>query len=841
MAIETHGRYAPSEPAAYPGIIDDTRYAYEWNKPRKATDFDYDDEVNEPEVFSVSPLVAKHLERMKQDWQPLGSAVIQRIKEQAQEERSEHERKKATWAETPEGVEQRFNEQPPFIHQALLPKINWLRQNRDQKHINAFFMGSVRKALLRLDAVRQRQSVNSGHGYELAAYYFRRWPHLATFSKKQIITVAHEIAARLTEMFETECSAIGARPSEVSDDDLLWLYRHLGAEMFALRVTPPAWRSLNTKGDFSRNQCYSSLLRISNPDWWGRKLWRLRCEWRENQFRAAGVIHKKRMPYVSFDALNQWQEQRRKNRAFFQSHDLVDDEGNIVSLEDMVNASVSNPAIRRHELMNRMSGVELVAQSRGDVGIFLTITCPSKYHSNIHSGHQNPKWNHTTVRQGQQYLCNVWGRATSALKRQALRPYGFRVAEPHHDGTPHWHALLFMPQDQVKETLSILREYFIKEDRQELGRNTGARFKSKKMDPRKGSATAYVAKYISKNIDGYALDGELDTETGKSLKDTAKYAMAWASQHNIRQFQPFGQPPVTVWRELRKLSNQLTGIQKEAGIFQPGKQMLPDVAMDRVMAAADAGCFATYIEKQGGVLIPRECYTVRLAYEEAEEVNAYGESPEKIFGVFSPHIGITSRICTRLTKWKICAKHKTDNGKARSADAEEVSGLSPSAGGAWSSVNNSTGDQKIDEKIAPVAEIGSTSEPEIPVPDVDFDQLDDKERRAMLRRLRNQPPTRRNIICSSTIQRKKTAGDQAFSPQADELIAKVEEFARSLGWQLSQHETRRLAAGHKVDIDGRYYRARPDGCIYAGQLEPRARVSALMARINRLRDGAARA
>ncbi|MCM4741395.1 replication endonuclease, partial [Escherichia coli] len=92
-----------------------------------------------------------------------------------------------------------------------------------------------------------------------------------------------------------------------------------------------------------------------------------------------------------------WQEQRRKNRDFFKSHELVDEDGNVSSLEDMINKSTSNPAIRRHELMARMAGVELVAQSRGDVGIFLTITCPSKYHSNIASGHHNAKWNHSTV------------------------------------------------------------------------------------------------------------------------------------------------------------------------------------------------------------------------------------------------------------------------------------------------------------------------------------------------------------------------------------------------------------------------------------------------------------
>ncbi|OAT26555.1 phage replication protein [Buttiauxella ferragutiae ATCC 51602] len=638
----------------------------------------------------------------------------------------------AAWAETPEGIEDRLNNEPFFIREVWRKKITWLRANRENRHVNDFFMGTVKKSLLRLEVVRNRQGITNDASSELAAYWRGRWAHLAGFTKREAMSAAHEIAGRLEEMYATECAALNIELGTMSDKELNWLYAHLGREMLALRVTPPEWSK-----DFDRERIFTAILRMSSPDWWGNKIWRLRCDWRENQLRAAGAVHKKAHAYVSASYLAEWQEQRRKNREFFKSHELVDEHGNVSSLEDMINKSTSNSAIRRHELMARMAGAELVAQDRGDVGVFLTITCPSKYHSNIQSGHHNAKWNHTTVAEAQRYLCKVWSRATSALKRKDLRPYGFRVAEPHHDGTPHWHALFFMPKEDIKATVEIMRKYFIAEDREELGRNTGARFKAKRMDPRKGSATAYIAKYISKNIDGHALAGELDTESGRPLNETAKYAMAWASLHRIRQFQPIGQPPVTVYRELRKLSNQIVGQQKVASTFKRGAALLSDPAMDAVCAAADVGCFASYIKYQGGVLIPRDRYVVRLAYQPADEMNAYCEIPEKVFGVWSPHLGEVSRICTRLVKWKIRAKTTSDKAATRGTDLG-VALSSPTLGGAWSSVNNSTEDKKItdlmpfDEAMTEESEEGIT----------DFEAMDDATRRRLLRRLRETPPAR---------------------------------------------------------------------------------------------------
>ena len=56
-----------------------------------------------------------------------------------------------------------------------------------------------------------------------------------------------------------------------------------------------------------------------------------------------------------------------------------------------------------------------------------------------------------------------------------------------------------------------------------------------------------------------------------------------------------------------------------------GAPVLDNPRLDAILAAADAGCFATYIMKQGGVLVPRKYHLIRTAYEINEEPTAYGD------------------------------------------------------------------------------------------------------------------------------------------------------------------------------------------------------------------------
>ena len=763
MAGNARGRITPSPPPPFTGAATQPPGAFPWNEPRPAIN----PRAGEPPISA---------EEFHDRQQAAVNAIARLI---ALRQRDAWEIESREWHLSASGIRSRVNTLPVYLRQPLLNQIDWIEQHRPAEQRDAFIRNTILKSVQRLEQVKQTHAARTSAN-ELGAYWFRRWSHLAEQTRRQVLAWGNALAAQISEMFFTECRALNTALEEISDKDLLWLYRHLGREVRALRIRPPHWRSLNKR--FDKLLCLSALGRLMSADWWGRQVWRLRNDWRECQLRAIGQIHRRRNPYVSQDALSAWQEQRRKNRQFIATHELEDDEGNVASLEAMALASVSNPAIRRHELMARMMGVEQIAMSRGDTGLFLTITCPSRYHSNNHSGHANPKWNGATPSDAQRYLCKVWGRATAKLKRHDLRPYGFRVAEPHHDSTPHWHVLIFLPPDQVKPALDILRDYFTREDRAELGKNTAARFKAKKMDPRIGSATAYIAKYISKNIDGYALDGETDKETGRPLRETARLAMAWASQHRLRQFQPVGQPPVTVYRELRKLSNQLTSIMIKAGTYRPGASLLPDPVMDAVAAAADVGCFATYIQKQGGVLIPRESYAVRVAYEDSDEPNAYGETTRKITGVWSPHLGEGSRQCTRLKAWTIRKKQEV-----KTASASGSFDLQGGPAAPWSSVNNSTGDQKTRNPRELSTELSAEKMR-------DPASLTRQERRAALR-----------IMRSSCRDEKKSqnlpAAPPAVPPISDDLTAAVIALCATQGMAYTPDFAATLLRGARIRLD----------------------------------------
>ncbi|WP_024559765.1 replication endonuclease [Franconibacter pulveris 601] len=441
---------------------------------------------------------------------------------------------------------------------------------------------------------------------------------------------------------------------------------HLGELVMMINFTAPYWGALMAD-KLTERQAHSGMLRMMAPEWWYLRLKRARDLQREHLAIAVGQVQKAASAYVSRKTLGEWVEQKKRNLEFFKKFDLQNEEGQRIALDSMVHRSVANPAIRRCELMVRMRGFEDIADEMGLAGEFYTITAPSRYHAVHSKGGFVDQWNGCNPQDTQRYLCNVWAKARAAISRAGIHIFGFRVVEPHHDGTPHWHMLLFMRPQDVDTVRDIICYHARIADSEELQSPQAlkARFHVEPIDHELGSATGYIAKYISKNIDGFALDGEKDEETGENLRDMAKAVSAWASRWRIRQFQQIGGAPVTVWRELRRLRDQ----------------RLTDNRMDAVLAAADVGCWASYTQAQGGPLVARRDLIVRLAYEITEQGNEYAEDVQRIQGIYSPLIP-GSEVCTRLVKWAKVPKL---------AEASAEAGFSGGEAAPWSSVNNCTG------------------------------------------------------------------------------------------------------------------------------------------------------
>ena len=614
--------------------------------------------------------------------------------------------------------------EPVHVSKPLLERIKFFQGLERPKAYSRYLRETIRPCLERLDRVRESQ-MSASFRFMASHEGLEGLLILPEMNQEQIKRLSTLVSAHMSMCLDAACSDLFVT-DDVKPEQIRRSWEKVAVEAMRLDVIPPAFEQLRRKNRRRKPVPYDlipgSLARMMCADWWYRKLWQMRCEWREEQLRAVCLVNKKASPYVSYEAVIHKREQRRKSLEFFQSHELVNADGDTLDMEDVVNASSSNPAHRRNEMMACVKGLELIAEMRGDCAVFYTITCPSRFHATLNNGRPNPKWTSETVRQSSDYLVDTFAAFRKAMHKAGLRWYGVRVAEPHHDGTVHWHLLCFMRKKDRRTLTALLRKFAIREDRAELGNNTGPRFKSELINPRKGTPTSYIAKYISKNIDGRGLAKEISKETGKSLRDSAEHVSAWASLHRVQQFRFFGIPGRQAYRELRLLAGQAARAQ---GDKKAGAPVLENARLDAVLAAADAGCFATYIMKQGGVLVPRKHHLIRTAYELNDEPGTYGDHGIRIYGIWSPIL--EGRICTHAMKWKMVRK---------AVDVQEAT-ADQGACAPWTRGNNCP---PVEKTYQTGGQLPGSEEPAA-LPD--FENMSKKELRELTARLRLVKPKRR--------------------------------------------------------------------------------------------------
>jgi len=381
----------------------------------------------------------------------------------------------------------------------------------------------------------------------------------------------------------------------------------------------PAERFRFAKG--AMEQLSGAINRFACPLWWRRKLRKKQALVVEQLARDLRVVHKKSSPYVSEFTIRNRRERTSNNDKIMSELFVVPHSASpfaeFETLKDVADRSSTSGVQLAAELMVRIRGFEECAKVQGHVGEFYTLTAPSRFHSVLASGIPNKKYDGSSPTQAQDYFNDIWQRARAQFAKHDIRPYGFRVVEPHHDGCPHWHMLLFLDKGQSLIARRILKALCTEDSPKEL-RTSTARFKAIHIDPNKGSAAGYIAKYITKAVNGNNISSVKCQEAGDLTvlpAEAAERASAWASTFGIRRFQQIGGPSVTTWRELRKLGQGDTGKCEVANSMNTTLDTISRFALEKVRAAADASDWAAFCLAMGGVQVKRKDQTVRIHYQ----------------------------------------------------------------------------------------------------------------------------------------------------------------------------------------------------------------------------------
>ncbi len=311
------------------------------------------------------------------------------------------------------------------------------------------------------------------------------------------------------------------------------------------------------------------LRRATDQGWWGRMLRKEFMRRLEHTSIALGLTGLRSDPYVSREAAILQETQNRENQKMLEARIAVNENGQEYTVAALAALGMGNKTLRKGELMARINGFETIAKDLGHIGMFGTMTCPGEFHS---VGGTNAKYNNASPRDGQAHLGRVWARYRSWLDRAGIEVYGFRIAEPHTDGCPHWHLLLFiddkMPgtpgRSAYARASAMMRRYALGQGERQApkradivrrvraqgrlmdGPVTVAEAKSmadrelhewrvaerarqnaapgakknrvdiKRIKPELGSAAGYIIKYVSKNIDGEGVGAHSVTENGQT-------------------------------------------------------------------------------------------------------------------------------------------------------------------------------------------------------------------------------------------------------------------------------------------------------------------------------------
>lgn len=344
----------------------------------------------------------------------------------------------------------------------------------------------------------------------------------------------------------------------------------------------------------------SRYARICDAKFWRRALTTCITRGREHFFLRMSLICKKREAYVSNHSVDMRDQQLKRQRDWMRStivvpvHDTAmtrpKKDGNTeLSLADLA----IGPEERFAKLYTFIHAIDQLGVEANLSSAMITITLEPEWHPNPANGVN--QWNGSSPRAAHQSFSKRWQSVLRDLHRIGIRLSGFRVAEPHKDGCPHYHIWTLYRLDDELDILSTIMKYFplkLKirtphrkgENRSHLDKifetrlklldgksraaispKEGAQVELSRIDRAISTGASYALKYVLKSFSvsgdapGGVIDKALLNDLGKSKTEqkvkTAKRVDTYRTVWGIHQGQLFGiSKCLTVWDEFRRMT-----------------------------------------------------------------------------------------------------------------------------------------------------------------------------------------------------------------------------------------------------------------------------------------------
>jgi len=375
--------------------------------------------------------------------------------------------------------------------------------------------------------------------------------------------------------------------------------------------------SVTGKTNETKNQ------RVSQEKWWRRRIERLCNQTTELINYDLEIVKAEKNEYCST-----WNTKRRisnkQAEALYLENTFIGTKDGKTSLK--LADIAKKPEHKIAELYTAAKGLEKIQKTKGYSWIFVTVSCPPEFHPNPAKGKRS--WDRElTPKDSSQHLQGGWARTRAQTAKNGIEMFGIWSKEPHKDGCPHMHALIYAHSDDLEQIEKNLRNQFGQSDQA---------VKVVKPDGR-ATPTTYILKYLMKAV------GCEQAPNKKGQIENHDSVEAASALWGYRKYGFFGvKSSLGLWRELRRTADL-----EESEIPENIK---------RTRQNAIAGDFERFV---------LGLYDgVELLKEEFE--NQYGETQKKVIGIIDANTG--EGILTHKETWVTL---KPNYPRAGSADSKE--------------------------------------------------------------------------------------------------------------------------------------------------------------------------